>query len=288
MSGVYNAGSAGELWSHALQQVLESGRSISPRGEHTLERLGVHYVLTDPRANIFVNEARKLNYRFMIAEWLWMAFGRDDVKTIAHYNPQIAKFSDNGIDFNGSYGVPIHRQLPYIVHKLRNDPDTRQAVIQIYNPPTRRTKDVPCTLSMQFLMRDNKLVMMVNMRSSDVWLGLPYDIFNFTQIGEGLAAIMRKHYTWETVQFDRLHLNLASSHLYERNRVAAIDASFKSWETVRSPNLPDWTLPALEEHFESFTKPAISSMKEPWLTYAWALQAENFASALRLLRTLDA
>ena len=48
-------------------------------------------------------------------------------------------------------------------------------------------KDIPCTVSLQFLIRENKLHLFVNMRSNDVFLGLPHDIFCFTMIQEIIA-----------------------------------------------------------------------------------------------------
>ena len=48
-------------------------------------------------------------------------------------------------------------------------------------------KDVPCTLALQFFIREGKLHLHVNMRSSDIILGIAYDVPAFTTMQEVLA-----------------------------------------------------------------------------------------------------
>ena len=295
MSEFYRAASAAELWRHAIDGLLETGHAVSPRDQETVERTGVIYELSNPRANIIISNARNLNYQFMVAEWLWMAYGRDDVNTIAQYNSQIAKFSDDGITFNGNYGVPIARQMPYVMDKLRSDTASRQAIIQIYSQPMRPTKDVPCTLSLQFILRGFYLQMLVAMRSSDVWLGLPYDIFNFTQIGEGVAAKLRQCID-PRIHFNKMLLTLGSSHLYERNREGA-EAVMLEWPRGHtSPVLPEWPPVWLEEILVTCRsskyeppqprKGAPIHLGMPWLEYGNALLAESWSDALTILASL--
>jgi hypothetical protein len=47
---------------------------------------------------------------------------------------------------------------------------------------------VPCTLSLQFLIRDKRLNCIATMRSNDIVWGLTYDVFNFTMIQEYVAV----------------------------------------------------------------------------------------------------
>jgi hypothetical protein len=76
------------------------------------------------------------------------------------------------------------------------------------------TKDVPCTLSMQYTIRNGALEAGVCMRSSDAWLGLPYDLFNFCMLQRAVAGELK-------VRPGSLTLFIGSSHLYERNLEAA-------------------------------------------------------------------
>jgi thymidylate synthase len=76
------------------------------------------------------------------------------------------------------------------VNLLRQDPDSRRAVVPIY---ARRdvgldSRDIPCTTTLQFLLRGGKLTMITTMRSNDAILGMPYDVFNFAMIHEWMAC----------------------------------------------------------------------------------------------------
>lgn len=170
---------------------------------------------------------RKLQTKFLAGEAYWILSGDDSVAGIAPYNPNISRFSDDGVTFHGAYGPKIMAQLPYVVQKLISDQDTRQAGLNIWRESPPNTKDVPCTISMFFNIRGGRLNAHVFMRSSDGWLGLPYDSFNFTMVAcevmKGLNA-----YRWMSDQDQvvpgTLYLTMASSHLYSEHFAAAEEA----------------------------------------------------------------
>lgn len=214
-----------------------NGQETAPRGTKCYERRGQTLVLHDVTHNVITHQARKLNYHFMVAEWLWMLNGLSDVKTIAGYNNNIAKFSDDGEVFFGAYGPRIRRDLLSIETLLKRDHDTRQAVMCTWRPEAlwQPTKDVPCTLTWQFFIRQEKLELHVNMRSNDVWLGLPYDLYNFTQIQRYLAARL-------DVGLGSYYHHVGSLHVYENNLDAANAAVKTPWATrVLGPSpAPFW------------------------------------------------
>jgi len=199
-------------WISRVEFLLDHGTPVGPRGLMTHEDLGAQLTV-DCEANLLDVPARKLNFRFAVAEWLWMAFGRSDVESLARYNSVMRSFSDDGIFLTGAYGPHINAQRRNMVRKLKTDPHTRQAVIEIPRPQ-RTTKDEPCTLSFQYLLRDGRLNQIVTMRSSDAWLGIPYDVFTFTQLQNCFAGELGVKRGW-------LQLNMGSSHLYERDFDAA-------------------------------------------------------------------
>src|SRR3990167_3981462 len=127
--------------------VFEPQYSVSPRGHRTHERLMESFTIEDLRANIIVSPARNLNYRFMVAEWLWIAFGRNDVNTITRYNAQLRQFSDDSVTLAGAYGPRIDTQTRYVLETLRRDPSSRQAVMTIWQSAPTPSKDIPCTIA---------------------------------------------------------------------------------------------------------------------------------------------
>lgn len=276
----------GNLWFCLLEALVHSGRPVSPRSLPCRELLGVNLYLDDARNNVFVHEQRRLAYKFMVAEWLWIWYGHDDVATIDQYNPNIGQFSDDGTRFFGAYGPRIKEQWSWLLENLRK-PDTRQAVIEIWRPTPPASRDVPCTLSWQLLLRDGKLNGIVTMRSSDAFLGVPYDVFSFTMLQNIAAAALN-------VTVGSYQLNVGSSHLYERDvNNAQIILETGEPRGLRSPQLLDeppagW-LHDLLTHPEN-GGPHISTQvraDNPWPVYAQCLFAPTNLAALTWLGRLS-
>jgi thymidylate synthase len=230
------AGSANELYVAACRAVRVYGRPVSPRGLATWEVLGFHAELTDPRRRLIDVPGRNINPAFAVAEALWILSGSDD-PWIYEYNRALRRYADDGI-LQGAYGPRIRRwrgvidQLDHVRRLLIRDPDSRQAVIQLFDPErdTRGYRDVPCTLGYRFFVRDRRLQMHTTMRSQDLWLGLPYDIFTTTLLQELLAG-------WLGVEVGAYHHHVDSLHLYEANRSEAMSlpsAPEPSWSMSRA------------------------------------------------------
>jgi thymidylate synthase len=210
-------------WRRQLGNVLLDGLEVSPRGKLTRELLHQSLAI-DMRRPVLRNSFRKLDYRFMAAEAFWILSGDDTVAVIAPFNTKISEFSDDGKTFFGAYGPKIMAQLNYVVAKLNEDDLSRQAVLTVWRECPPPTKDVPCTVAISFTLREGKLNCHVFMRSSDLWLGLPYDVFNFSMLGHLVCARLNCVAPTENfipVEPGILHLTAVSSHIYEINWSAA-------------------------------------------------------------------
>jgi thymidylate synthase len=185
-----------ELYWRVIKDLLGAHDVFNERTHsRTKEIRAASLTLLAPECNILTSRVRNLNYAFSVAEWLWMMTGRNDVKTLEYFNSHIAKFSDDGETFAGAYGPALVQQLPWVIQQLSGDNSTRQAVLTLWERRPPRTKDTPCTIMFQFFVRENVikglcLEMIAYMRSNDAWLGLPYDVFNFTQIQRYVASAL--------------------------------------------------------------------------------------------------
>ena len=204
-------------WLEAVNDILTNGDLVAPRGKMTREILQ-RTIVVNMRKPVLRVPNRSLSYRFMAAEAFWILSGDDRVATIAPYNSRIKDFSDDGERFFGAYGPKIVAQLPYVIEKLQADEDSRQAGLTIWRECPPQTKDVPCTVAIFFNIRGDKLNAHVFMRSSDVWLGVPYDVFNFSMLSHLVCGLLNEHRpAADAVSPGRLFLTAASSHLYETN-----------------------------------------------------------------------
>lgn len=195
-------------WICALDNVINNGNRVCSRDLECIE-ITADLIVTEIEKPVVTIKERKLGYKFMETEATWMLGGRNDI-----FHPNMAKYSDDGKTLYGAYGPPIIEQIDYVLKSLTKDENTRQAVLTIWrqNPPV--TKDTPCTLSMQFMIRDNKLDMFVNMRSSDIWLGVPYDTFSFSCVA--LQVLHKLNFTGhKEYSAGKLYNYAASRHLYK-------------------------------------------------------------------------
>ena len=208
---------ANTVWLESIDQVMDHGEDIKVRGSMTKE-------ITDQTIRFDMNEPvcyhpdRKLSYIFMAAEAYWITSGALLTEEIAPYNKHIAKFSDDGHIFNGAYGPMFMSQIEYVVNQLYNDQFTRQAVMTIWVPNPVHSKDYRCTVSLVFQIRNNELNVSVLMRSNDLILGRPYDMFNFTIMALRIltrlnAKLLDTHDPMIKLGHQTLHA--VSAHIYD-------------------------------------------------------------------------
>lgn len=238
---------ASAAWLDTLGQIISRGSTVSPRGMKTYEIPHHRFIMNMSHPVVLCSE-RKLSYSFLAAEALWILAGDDRVETIAPYNPNIAQFSDDGKRFSGAYGAPVVKQFDYVVDTLLKDRDTRQAVMTIWRQNPAPSKDIPCTVAIAFSIRGQWLHCHVFMRSSDVWLGLPYDAFNFTMLAAKVACTynvrarlsvdVRSDAYTPRIGLGWLYLTAASSHLYDRDLERA-KSCYQLAVAPKGPEVPD-------------------------------------------------
>lgn len=205
-----------DAWNEWYSLLSMQGKSDSSRdGEVCGEILNAVTVIKDPTQNILKSDIRKLPMRYAVGELLWYLSGSNKLSAIKRYSKAWENLSDDGETVNSAYGYRIANQFDfnqweYVKGLIKKDPNTRQAVIHIKDASDKPTKDTPCTVSLQFLLRDGKLHLTTYMRSNDIWLGFPYDVFSFTC----LQILMANELDVDIGEYTHI---AGSLHLYTRN-----------------------------------------------------------------------
>jgi thymidylate synthase len=221
-----------EAWLGTIRCVLDDGvylnqvnREHVPRDQLTQEVIchKASFPMTGPLVTV---ARRKLGYRFASAEAAAILSGDNRVAAVAPYSKGIGGFSDTGYRFAGHYGPKFVDQEVWCAELLARDPASRQCVMGIWRERPAGSKDIPCTLSLQWLIRDGNvdplhvpiptLHCIATMRSSDVWLGIPYDVFTFSMMSAHLALVLRE-YLGIVLGLGTLHMVAGSRHLYGRD-----------------------------------------------------------------------
>jgi thymidylate synthase len=117
----------------------------------------------------------------------------------------------NGNDIvQSNYGWQWERnnQLQYCIDELLRDNNTRRAFISIYDGKEHEnySHDTPCTLSIGFNIVNNKLNMMVQMRSNDLWYGFCNDQYCFSKLQEHVSKMVNKEIGWYYHFVNNLHI----------------------------------------------------------------------------------
>lgn len=206
-------------WNHAqlFLNVLKSGSKIAPRGITTIEMINSHMIIEQPRMRIVTSKTRKQNVGIGIAEFIAIIREIDDVPFFSKVSKSFAKFSSNGKVIDGAYGGRMNHgdsaksnSVRQVIKLLGKDPASRQAVIPIFQKKDLSPKSnaTPCTMTLQFMIRDEKLICITNMRSNDVEWGVTYDVFMFTMLQEFIANQLG-------IEVGQYYHNAGSIHIYD-------------------------------------------------------------------------
>lgn len=281
----FESESADDLYLQLIQSISTDPQfKVSPRGMSIKETLGVVAVLKNPRNCQITLKSRKLNYAFAAIEKLEYLSGQTDPDRLVFYNSNFENYrSEYGL-FDGAYPERLGYWYRHIYNLLKTDPDSRQAVVTIYGVQDRhKSKDIPCTLSFQFFIRENKLNMIAHMRSNDLLWGFPYDTNGFCFIQEGLAACLG-------VDIGTYELHAGSLHLYtEREEQLTKLLTSSEVTEVPLPKIPKYTsLDALQDDLRAFwiaerclrlhgSKHPIVDSLPTWLEEYYNIVAEHVA-----------
>tara|TARA_B110000971_G_scaffold133515_1_gene136623 strand:- start:29 stop:685 length:657 start_codon:yes stop_codon:yes gene_type:complete len=152
----------------------------------------VGFTIEKPMDRLIDTWYREWNHTYAEAEWQWYLTGEPTAQTLGKLYGKIPKIWQDMTDGNGkvnsNYGAQWERgwQLDKVVAMLKNNPDTRQAAVSIYDGKEISTYkyDTPCTYAVQFTVVDGKLNMCITMRSNDLWFGFCNDQYCFSQLQE--------------------------------------------------------------------------------------------------------
>lgn len=186
---VINARNVNDALPTGLRVLHANGRTVAPRGIVTREATcPVSTVYECPWEMVLHCPIRNANPFFHLFEALWILAGRRDVLTLSRFNTAMNRFSEDGVNFHAAYGYRLRAhfgrspdemdppidQITEVVRLLSADPDTRRAVLTIWDPSldlNKESNDIPCN-SMVFLkLRDNRLNLTVLCRSNDIIWG---------------------------------------------------------------------------------------------------------------------
>lgn len=220
------------------REVLARGVEVSPRGLKTREILAATIRVQDITRSMPLYIGRGVNQAIGAVEAVQLCGGFSDPDLTCRIAPNMNQFREVNGRFHGAYGPRLREQMQHLVRRLKSDKHSRQAVTHIWDwrqDLTQDKNDLPCTVSLHFMIRGGKLILQTQMRSHDCWWGLGYDVFQFSALQMTVATQLQ-------IEAGEMYHHLSSLHLYERD-----------WEKVDVLHPPSQIMDALYG-FESFDR----------------------------------
>jgi thymidylate synthase len=223
MATVIHANDGRSAYVDVLKKIQLFGYTRPSRNGDTRELGHTMIVLDDPHQALPRGVGRNVSEKIAALEAIQLIGAFTDPDWLVERAPQLSPYREPSGVFWGAYGRRIYGQIAAVVRKLQADPNTRQAVATLWDPNFDNDPgklDYPCTVALGCNLRGTFagrqiLDFNVTMRSNDAWLGLPYDMFQFTQLHQTIARVLDVlpgRYTHTAWSMHLYHKDLKTAH----------------------------------------------------------------------------
>lgn len=223
-----------QAYLNLLLDCYSQGRFSDNRtGIPTLKRFGGFWVCDDVVEDFPLLTTKRIHWRSVVAELLWFLSGSTNINDLDSqiwdewadekgelgpvYGYQWRKWFVKSEHFDGPGGVDgwtsvtAIDQIKEAERLLREDPDSRRILVSAWNvADLPQMALAPCHYAFQLQHCDGELNMMVNMRSIDLFLGLPFNIASYALLLTMFAHVHR-------MRPQKLCFSLGDYHIYSNH-----------------------------------------------------------------------
>lgn len=202
-----------------LAEILKNGKTKPSRGIHPIKSIFGYQMHFDLRHGFPLLTTKKMPIKTLTHELLWFVSGNSNIKYLQDNNIHYwDDFADKNLNLGPVYGVQWRRwkspagdeidQLAWAIDEIKNNPHSKAILVSAWNPADLKAMRLPpCHTMFQFDVTKNKLRMLLYQRSSDVFLGLPFNIAQYA-----LLLKMVAHVTG--LEARELVVSIGNAHLY--------------------------------------------------------------------------
>lgn len=158
---------------------------------------GIFFKLDNSKDDAFLLTTKHVAWKAAVKEMYWIYIMQSNkIEDLHKMNVSVwDEWAKEDGTIGPAYGAIISKptfgyknQLEYVVETLKKDPNSRRVMINLWDidnlPEMALT---PCCYNLIFNVLDGRLHMQLNIRSSDVALGLPFNIFQFQVLHKLIA-----------------------------------------------------------------------------------------------------
>ena len=244
-----------DSFTESMAQLWHDGSDVNSRGTNQKELLFHNMVIEDPTDLNLQVPARRFNPSYALIEWLWYLSKDKAVKNIGKLAGIWKQIADTKDEVESNYGYLIfgiknshtnQNQWEWVVDELLRDRDTRRATISINQSwhKGKNNADYPCTQSLHFFIRDNKLHLGVSMRSNDAVFGFCNDVFTFCMFQQlmlnELNTLIAKNgdIEKEKIELGHYYHSAGSFHVYEKHYTMCEKITNNYWQKCQQNSYP--------------------------------------------------
>ncbi len=202
-----------------LYTILKEGRGKATRGIHGVKTTFGYQMKFDLRLGFPLLTTKKMPFKILVHELLWFVSGGTNIKYLQengiHYWDG---FADENGDLGPVYGQQWRKwpdykggtidQLANVIEEIKTMPNSKAMIVTAWNPAqTKEMRLPPCHSFFQFNVTKGKLRMQLYQRSSDVFLGLPFNIAQYALLLMMVAQVTG-------LEARELIVSIGDAHLY--------------------------------------------------------------------------
>lgn len=225
-----------ESYSKILNDALQSSVELNKRTGENVKVIEYPVNMTLDLRNNFVPTIglRKTFPKSAAAETAWFLQGTQESSFIEKYAPFWNKFVEeietpNGIikGVKNSYGYRWRNhfgrdQIADAIVALKNDPTNRRVYISAWDAEedgltSKDQLNIPCPVGFNLCIVNGHLNSTITLRSSDIFVGLPYDIMGHAYLMDAIATSLE-------INVGFMSASLNHAHLYESHWEYALEA----------------------------------------------------------------
>lgn len=181
----------------------------------------IWFIIEDTKDRVIKTIWRKFSQKYAEVEWEWYLSWNRKVDEIWKIAKIWLRMVNEDWEVNSNYWYQWMRweQLEYVINELKNNPNSRRAVISIYDWKEHEIYkfDTPCTLALHFQIVNWKLCMTTTMRSNDLVFWFWNDQYTFTKLQDLIAERLWLETWWYYHFASNLHIYERHYNLKEKN-----------------------------------------------------------------------
>jgi thymidylate synthase len=186
---------------NALQYILDKGRTKKTRGIHDIKSVFGYQMRFDFRRGFPILTTKKMPFKLMLNELLWFISGDTNIKWLQQHQINYWNdFADENGDLGPVYGYQWRKwpdyngghidQLQNVIKEIKETPHSKAMLVSAWNPAQLDEMRLPpCHTFFQFNVTKGKLRLQLYQRSADAFLGLPFNISQYSMLLAMVAQV---------------------------------------------------------------------------------------------------